>query len=364
MLSLHKVERGIRQGARSMINRIWIPSSFVILFFSLLNWISLPVQACTRIFWNNNTQAKVFARTMDLYISDMPTLVVSPRGLNRSGQAGQNSIRWKAKYGSVVVTAFHSDAVTDGMNERGLAAHLLYLSETEYLKRDPKTPGLSNSLWVQYVLDNFSTVNQIINNLDHYQIVSEKVHEREWPLHLVIEDATGDSAIIEFLNGKRVIHHGSEYRVLTNTPAYSIQLENLKKYEPLGKLPLPGGTDSISRFVRASFFLNKLPQPKDSLQAIAGVYSAMRPQMVPFGSGVTNAGQAVGNAQLGTTYWISLGDLSNKIYYFQSTHSPNLIWLNLNRIPFEKLKNRQAIDPHNVALHGEIAQEFNHSVYL
>ncbi len=75
-------------------------------------------------------QAKVFARTMDLYISDMPTLVVSPRGLDRSGQAGQNSLHWKAKYGSVVVTAFHSDAATDGMNERGFAAHLLYLSET------------------------------------------------------------------------------------------------------------------------------------------------------------------------------------------------------------------------------------------
>lgn len=347
------------------MNNAKIRCGVCLVFLSFLQW-TLPVQACTRIFWNNNNQAKVFARTMDLYTSDMPTLVISPRGLNRSGQAGQNSIHWQAKYGSVVVTAFHSDAVSDGMNERGLAAHLLYLSETEYVKSDPKKPRLNNSLWVQYVLDNFSTVNEMLNDMDRYQIISDTVHQREWPLHLVIEDATGDSAVIEFLNGKPVIHHGSEYRVLTNTPAYSIQLENLKKYEPIGKLPLPGGIDSISRFVRASFFLNTLPQPKDSLQAITGVYSAMRPQMVPFGAKETNEDRKVEpeDSQAWTTYWVSLGDLSNKIYYFQSTHSPNLIWLNLNRIPFEKLKNRQALDPHNVALHGEIAQEFNHSVYL
>jgi choloylglycine hydrolase len=43
-------------------------------------------------------------------------------------------------------------------------------------------------------------------------------------LHLSLSDATGDSAILEYINGKLVIHHGSQYRVMTNSPTFDQQL--------------------------------------------------------------------------------------------------------------------------------------------
>ncbi len=46
-------------------------------------------------------------------------------------------------------------------------------------------------------------------------------------LHLALEDAAGDSAIIEHLDGKPVVHHGSQYRVMTNDPPYDEQLRLL-----------------------------------------------------------------------------------------------------------------------------------------
>ena len=37
-------------------------------------------------------------------------------------------------------------------------------------------------------------------------------------LHLSISDATGDSAIFEYVGGKLVIHHSRRYNVMTNSP--------------------------------------------------------------------------------------------------------------------------------------------------
>ena len=44
--------------------------------------------ACGRVFWNSNKQAKVVARTMDLYMSDEAQLVFYPRGTPREAASG------------------------------------------------------------------------------------------------------------------------------------------------------------------------------------------------------------------------------------------------------------------------------------
>ena len=60
-------------------------------------------------------------------------------------------------------------------------------------------------------------------------------------LHLVIEDATGDSAVIEYIDGKAKIYHGREYTVATNSPTFDKQIEHLKEYKMFGgEKPLPG----------------------------------------------------------------------------------------------------------------------------
>src|SRR5262245_66435638 len=38
-------------------------------------------------------------------------------------------------------------------------------------------------------------------------------------VHMTLSDPTGDSAIFEWLDGKLVIHHGKEYKVMTNLSA-------------------------------------------------------------------------------------------------------------------------------------------------
>ena len=48
------------------------------------------------------------------------------------------------------------------MNEKGFGVNLLWLGSSDYGARDAQRPGLSMSLWAQYFLDNFATVEEAV----------------------------------------------------------------------------------------------------------------------------------------------------------------------------------------------------------
>lgn len=58
-------------------------------------------------------------------------------GVRRTGEAGPDSAVWTSKYGSVVASGYDI-STTDGVNEAGLVANLLWLAESEY---PPPTVG-------------------------------------------------------------------------------------------------------------------------------------------------------------------------------------------------------------------------------
>jgi choloylglycine hydrolase len=298
--------------------------------FAVILLITAPAYPCTRMFWNDNGKAMLAARTMDLEQSDQARFVVYPRGIQRDGLLGQgvNPLRWTSRYGSAVVTAF-GVATTSGMNEKGLSADLMNLEGTRYEPRDECRPGVS-ALWAQYFLDNCSSVSEALAAMKGFQVVPQKIGGRYWPIHLALEDASGDSAVVEFLHGKMTIHHGHEYTVLTNEPPLDEQIENLRNYRIFGgALPMPGSIDPRSRFVRSCYYLKSLPKPQDELGAVANLCCVARTVMTPPGA-VPIPGGGPGDSW--HTRWMSVADLTNKVFYFQSTTSPNSY-----RVEFEKL---------------------------
>ena len=326
------------------------------LFLAALVFTSSTTYSCTTVFANNKGSNKVVARTVDLFVSDMPMLITYPRGTQHNGEAGENSLSWKSKYGNLVVTAFHTHTASDGINEKGLAAHLLYLSGTEYPTIDKTKSQISNGMWAQYVLDNYATVDEALKGIKDLQIVATNINNKTWPLHLTLEDRSGDSAIIEFIHGKIKIYHGSQYQIMTNEPAYNIQLSNLKRYQGFGgKLPLPGDPDPLSRFVRVAAYLKTLPNANNELDAIANVLSVIRTAMTPFGA-VDTSGNKTEDAW--ATRWVSVTDVTNNIYYFNSTSAPNIIWIDLNKINFKEGTPILSIDPTNIHLEGDITTQF------
>jgi choloylglycine hydrolase len=289
-------------------------------------------QACTRFVYHGAGDDVITARSMD-WKNDIGTnLWIFPNGMQRSGEAGPNSIHWTSRYGSVIASAYDF-STTDGMNEAGLVANVLWLVESDYPKYDGAKPGLSIAAWAQYVLDNFATVKEAVDALaqEPFIIVTDKMpgEERLGTLHLSISDSSGDSAIIEYIHGKQVIHHSRKYQVMTNSPIFEEQLALNTYWQQIGgTVMLPGTNRASDRFARASFYVNAIPKSESSVEAIASVFSVIRNVSVPYGITTPN------EPNISSTRWRTVADHKRKLYFFESALTPNVFWVDLNKIDF------------------------------
>lgn len=309
---------------------------------------------CTRIFWGTNSVAKVVSRTLDWEFSDEPRLWSLPRGLERTGGTGEGTVSWRSSYGSIATSGWHV-ASTEGMNDAGLAAHLLYFETARWAPADDR-PSLAHTLWAQYALDRFATVEEALAGLEDVRVVSVPVlGGQDLGVHLALEDASGDSAIVELIDGETVVHHGPEFAVAANDPSYDEQLRNLRRYRPFGgELSPPGDIVSPDRFVRASYFLHYLPEPADIREAVASAFHLANSVAAPYGAPYD---------QFGTypTWWLSATDLTNRTYYFASTRSPSVVWVELDQLDLGDGAPVTSVDPRDPELAGEISALFSPS---
>lgn len=316
--------------------------------------------ACSRILWNDNGLAVVSARTMDWPESTMPVLTVLPRGMRRDGGradgkviVADNPARWTSRYGSMVVTIY-GIGTADGFNERGLGVHMLYLGVTDFGPRDAAKPGVHAGLWAQYLLDNASTVKEALAALETIQVVMVETHGHKATVHLAIEDASGDSAIIEFVNGNMVKHHGRENRIMTNDPTYKEQLALLGKMNfsnPSSETILPGNVKATDRFQRAAYFTSLLPKPKSEPEAVASLLAIARNVSVPFGAPYPGFG-------IYNTEYRTVMNLTDKHYFFELSNSPSVIWASLGKFKLDAGSPVMVLNPHQKDLSGDVTGKF------
>jgi choloylglycine hydrolase len=306
----------------------------------------LIADACTRAVYFGKEGQTVTGRTMDWFVSDMDTnLWLYPRGLDRTSNT-RTPFNWKSRYGSVVTTIYEG-AAADGMNERGLVANLLYLAESKYPPANAadKRPTLSVAAWVQYVLDSFATTAEAVEGLrkEPFRMVPIFAPTGEpGTVHLAVSDASGDSAIFEYIDGKLVIHHGRQYQVMTNSPVFSEQLGLEKYWKTIGgSTMLPGTNRASDRFARASYYINEATQTADPRRAVATVFSVMRNVSVPIGIKIP------GQPNIADTLWLTVSDQKNRVYYYQDTNSPSILWAKLGELDF-----REGSGPRRLQLDG------------
>jgi len=297
--------------------------------------------ACTRALYVGDDKTVITGRNMD-WKEDMHTnLHVFPAGMERRGAKAADALTWTSRYGSVIAAGYDI-GTTDGLNEKGLVANLLYLAESEYGPVEAGRKKLTIAAWAQYVLDNFATVDETIKALareDFSLLTPDAPNGAKATLHLSISDASGDSAIFEYIGGKLVIHHGRQYTVMTNSPAYDKQLALNAYWKDIGGLAfLPGTNRAADRFARASFLLESLPKapspqymagvPGRSFanQARAQVLSLMRAVSVPLG--ITTPDQP----NISSTIWRTASDKTNLVYFFDSATRPNTFWVDLKKL--------------------------------
>jgi len=301
--------------------------------FLMLAWVVLTgarqVNACTRCVYLGPDNTVIVARSMD-WVEDPGTeIYVFPRGMARDGAAGPNSLKWTSRYGSIVCS-FYGIATVDGMNEKGLVANTLYLVESDYGKQVAGRPNISIATWTQYVLDQYATVAEAVEALrkEPFTVVAPMLPNGVPGVgHMAISDPTGDSAVLEYVKGKLVIHHGRQYQVMTNSPTFDEQLAIDKYWEQIGGLTfLPGTNRASDRFARASFFIDALPQVSDGMKATAAMFSVIRGVSVPLG--LTTPGQP----NIASTVWRTVYDQKAKRMFFDSATSPNVFWVPLDKL--------------------------------
>lgn len=300
--------------------------------------------ACTRVVYKGPNRTIITARSMDWKDDIAANLWVFPRGIVRNGEVGHQSVTWTSKYGSVVSSAWDI-ATADGLNEMGLVANVLWLVESNYPTFDPNgtKKGLSISAWAQYVLDNFATVSEAVTALkdEPFVVVSDYIPgtDKFTTLHLSISDASGDNAIFEYIDGKLVINHSPSYTVMTNSPVFEQQLALNNYWQGIpGTVMLPGTNRAADRFVRASYYIQAIPQTEDTRIALASVFSVIRNCSVPFGI------SSESEPNISSTRWRSVADQKNKVYYFETVMTPNTFWVDLTKFDLSEGAKTMQLD--------------------
>lgn len=294
--------------------------------------VALPSSPCSRAVYLGDNQQVITVRSMDWKVDVGTNLWVLPRGIARTGEAGPQSLKWTSRYGSVVATGYDV-STTDGLNEKGLAANLLWLVESKYPDPRSNKPIMSIAIWAQYILDNFATVNGAVSALqsEPFTIVTDKVpgEGRLATLHLSMSDSTGDSAIVEYIDGKQVIHHDRKYQVMTNSPTFNDQLAIEQYWRGIGGTTfLPGTNRAADRFARASFYINAIPKDASPDVAVASAFSVIRNVSVPFGLNTAE------EPNISSTRWRTVVDHKRLLYFFESALTPNTFWVDLRQLDF------------------------------
>ncbi|MGY6411631.1 MAG: linear amide C-N hydrolase [Alkalilacustris sp.] len=323
--------------------------------------LASPALPCTRVVYLGPEDRVLTGRSMDWKLPIVSNLWVLPRGMERDGAAGDRSAQWTAVHGSLAVTGYDM-STADGMNEAGLVVNLLWEVEAVYPEDDGETPRISLSVFPQYLLDRFATVAEAVEDLreNPVLVVGGEVPVgppgREATVHVSLSDATGDSAIIEFVQGEMVIWHDRAFQVMTNEPTFDRQLAVLEYWQGVNPREfLPGTVRATDRFVRAHHYINSVVQSADPRIAAASVFSVIRQTSVPWGISIAD------HPNLSTTRWRVVADHKDRRYFVESVLSPSVFWVDLEGLDFaegaEVRKLDLGVDMERV-LSGEVSGLF------
>ena len=261
--------------------------------------------ACSSFLLSNNGR-HVFGKNYD-WVTGNGMIMINARGLLKGidDVTTKREFSWVSEFGSVTFNQFGKEFPNGGMNEKGLVIELMWLEGSIYPPPDNR-PGLGVLQWIQYQLDCAGSVQDVLNSDSSVRVSG---HEGV-PLHYLIADASGAAATIEYIEGKMVVHKGSDlpYPVLTNT-TYKQSVAHIGK----GSSP----DNSLARFSTACSLLQK--------------YSGAGQQPpVPFAFGILDR-----VAQGDFTKWRIVYDLTEKKVFFstlefESRRQVSLADLNFN----------------------------------
>lgn len=213
--------------------------------------------ACTAFAINQGDSLVVVGKNYDWDVDD-GLIIVNKRGVAKTAFGQANPAMWLSRFGSVTFNQYGREMPNGGMNEAGLVVEILWLRDSRYPTGDSR-PAIGNLQWIQYQLDNCSSIDQVIASDTLIRIAPDFGVN----VHYFVCDSLGHSAVIEFLDGKMKssAHNNLPVAAITNN-TYEQSLNYLKKYEDFGgqqpmlerdnSADVYSGVASLDRFAHAT----------------------------------------------------------------------------------------------------------------
>jgi penicillin V acylase-like amidase (Ntn superfamily) len=303
-----------------------------ILSFAFLMSFNNDLYACTT-FCLNSDNHMVLCKNLD-WDFDFGFIEVNKRGLLKRAfvQNNDKPVEWTSKFGSLTFNHIGKEFPLGGMNEAGLVVEEMNYYWTNYPTPDNR-PTLNELQWIQYQLDNYSTVDEVINS-DSILRISGDIFK----IHYLVCDKKGNVATIEFLDGKMICHTKNtlEVPVLTNH-RYDESVGALKNYVGFGGTnEIPQDYESLNNFIRVSSLIQKyssdIPIVDYSFSVLASVSTT-------------------------DTQWSIVYDISNSSIYFKTLKNQQVKKIVLKQFNFSCDSPVLCLDV-NTDLIGDISDKF------
>jgi len=326
---------------------------------ALLSGLTGAAEACTYFFLKAEDGSIVSVRAQEFYSTLGAQVQMIPRGTAYASESpkGAKGLCWKSKYGVVGISVLgKKNLLADAGNEKGLYITTLWFEDGKYPEIKPGDVVIDVQNFVAWVAGNFATVDELKEAL---AVVKVYGHPEEGfnqgqvvPLHWPVTDASGNSIVLEYLDGQLKIWDNRQNGVLTNDPNLGWHLDNLRFYSnlkafafPVPELKddrwalgsdmkgLPGDYTNASRFVKISALKFFSKPPKDADEAINLGIHLINTVDIPYGPQLWIIGQT-GLVQF--TPWHSFFDHRNLCFYYRTYENPNLRRIDLKELDFRE----------------------------
>ena len=333
------------------------------------------LEACTAFQLKAQDGSLIYGRSMEFGFRMGSDLLIVSQGTQYIGTApqGEPGLKWTVKYGFVGMNqSIAKTIVSDGMNEKGLIASILYLPGfAKYENPDPARTDRTVGAWElpTFLLSTCATISEVKTTLANVLVAEQPtppLGNFVMPLHLYITDRSGSVLIVEYLNGQRRFYD-NPLGVLTNSPPFDWHLTNLSNYVNLspsnvpslkldnwtvrnpgqgsGLLGLPGDYTPASRFVRAVLFSQWAHPTKNAQDAVNLSFHILNTFDI-FAGIVRTKTSEHDNASLPTneelknaigpdiTEWVIVHDRTNLKTYFRTYTGLQIQMVDLKKIDF------------------------------
>jgi len=313
--------------------------------------------ACTSFLLRGNDGGYVYGRTMEFGLPLKSELTVIPRnyaakGIGIDGNYG-SGLSWTAKYAAVGMNPLGLPELVDGMNEKGLIGGVLNLpnsAEYQTVTQANSSESISSLQVLTYALTNFASVDEVKAGLRKIKVNGAKIakYGGNTPLvHYTFHDANGKSIAVEYIKGELQITDNPT-GVMTNDPPFQDHLNSIGNYSNLSKVEkppliingakyaapssgsglhgLPGDFLSPSRFIRALFLANSVPNNYSTAQMNAAAWHILGSFDIPPGSVTLPATNPYGGGVGGfeVTEWSVTANNKNMTYMVKMYENTNV----------------------------------------